>query len=122
MERPYRCPAPEPPEMRGPHRLGEGGRARTPREREPMHTQRTRGEYQKGNRTEPAKRTDRMEWGTSGRGYGTAGRDNPPHAAQGTRGGRGGTEKTQNLAPAPASGTCRKRHAHMNRALHPPRQ
>ena len=46
---------------------GWGG-ARTPRERERTHRQRTRGEYQKGNRTEPAESTDRMEWRTSERG------------------------------------------------------
>ena len=66
MERPYRCPAPEPREVRAPHRPGEGGRARAPRERERTHTQRTRGEYQKSNQTKPAQRTDRMEWRTCG--------------------------------------------------------
>ena len=39
---------------------GTGG-ARTPRERERTHTQGTRGEYQKGNKTKPAERTDRVE-------------------------------------------------------------
>ena len=34
---------------------------RTPRERERTHTQRARGDYQKGNRTEHAERTDRVE-------------------------------------------------------------
>ena len=46
----------------------EGAGARTPRERERTHTQRTREEDQKGNRTEPVERTDRMEWRTSERG------------------------------------------------------
>ena len=64
-ERPYRRPAPEPREVLAANLPGEGGGARTPRERERTHTQRTRGEYQKGNRTEPAGRTDRMEWRTS---------------------------------------------------------
>ena len=41
-----------------------GGEARTPREHERTHTQRTRGADPKGNRTEPVERTDRMEWGT----------------------------------------------------------
>ena len=41
---------------------------RTPRERERTHTKRTRGDYRKGNRTERAERTDRMEWRTSERG------------------------------------------------------
>ena len=45
-----------------------GGGERTPRERERTHTKRTRGDYQKGNRTERAERTDRMEWRTSERG------------------------------------------------------
>ena len=43
-------------------------RERTPRERERTHTKRTRGDYRKGNRTERAERTDRMEWRTSDRG------------------------------------------------------
>ena len=68
VERPYRRPAPEPREVRAPHRPGEGGAARTPRERERMRVQRTRGEYQKGNRTEAAERTDRLKWRTSERG------------------------------------------------------
>ena len=41
---------------------------RTLRERERTHTKRTRGDYRKGNRTERAERTDRMEWRTSKRG------------------------------------------------------
>ena len=47
---------------------GRGG-ARMPRERERKHThKRTGGAHQKGNRTEPAERRDRMEWRTSERG------------------------------------------------------
>ena len=95
---------------------------RTPREHEGTHTQRARGEYQKGIRTEPLERTDRMKWRTSGQGYGTPGRDSPPHPARETWGGRGGTKRTQNLAPAPAPQTCREPRTHTNRALHPPRQ
>ena len=69
VERPYQRPAPKPREVRAPHQPGEGGRGeRTPRERERTHTRRTRGEYQKGNRTDPAERTDRMEWRMSERG------------------------------------------------------
>ena len=45
-----------------------GGEERTPRERERTHTEGTRGDYRKGNRTERAERTDRMEWRTSERG------------------------------------------------------
>ena len=41
---------------------------RTPRERERTHTKRTRGDHQKGNRTERAERTDHLEWRTSERG------------------------------------------------------
>ena len=69
VERPYQRPAPRMREVRAPHQPTEGGgRARTLRERERTHTQRTRGENQKGNRTEPAESTDRMEWRTSERG------------------------------------------------------
>ena len=46
----------------------QGGGGRTPRERDRTHTQRARGEYQKGNRTELAERTDHVEWRTSERG------------------------------------------------------
>ena len=68
VEQPYQRPAPGPREVRMPHQPGEGGGARTPREPERTHTQRTRWENQKGNRTEPAESTDRMEWRTSERG------------------------------------------------------
>ena len=70
VERPYQRSAPGPRGLSAPHQPGKGGGERTPREREHTHThtQRTRGEYQKGNRTEPAERTDRMEWRTSERG------------------------------------------------------
>ena len=49
------------------HTTRRGGE-RTPRERERTHTKRTRGDHRKGNRTERAERTDRMEWRTSERG------------------------------------------------------
>ena len=38
------------------------------RERERTHGKGTRGDYQKGNRTERAERTDHVEWRTSERG------------------------------------------------------
>ena len=47
---------------------GREGGVRTLPEHERRHTQITRGENQKGNRTKPAERTDRMEWRTSKRG------------------------------------------------------
>ena len=43
----------------------QGGGERTPRERERTRTKGTRGDYQKGNRTERAERTDRVEWRAS---------------------------------------------------------
>ena len=46
----------------------QGGGERTQRERERTHTKGTRGDYQKGNRTERAERTDHVEWRTSERG------------------------------------------------------
>ena len=66
VERPYQRPVPGPREVRTPHHPGGG--ERTPRERERTHTQRARGDYQKGNWTKLAERTDRMEWRTSERG------------------------------------------------------
>ena len=66
MERPYQRSVPGPREVRTPHHPGGGGR--TPRECERTHTQWARGNYQNGTRTEPAKRTDRVEWRTSERG------------------------------------------------------
>ena len=68
MERPYQRPVPGPREVRTPHHPPGGGGGRTPRERERTHTQRVRGDYQKGNRTELAERTDGVEWRTSQRG------------------------------------------------------
>ena len=64
-----------------------GGEARTLREQERSHTQGTRGAEPKGNWTDPAERTDRMEWCTGRRREGAPGRDNPQHAPPGTRGG-----------------------------------
>ena len=69
VERPYQRPAPGLREVRTPHHPGGGlGGKQTPRGREPTHTPRARGDYQKGNRTELAERTDRVEWRTSERG------------------------------------------------------
>ena len=66
MEWPYHRSVPGPREVRTPHHPGGG--ELTPREREGTYTQRARGDYQKGNRTELAERTDRVEWRTSERG------------------------------------------------------
>ena len=66
VERPYQRPVPGPREVRTPHHPGGG--ERTPLERERTHTQRAPGDYQKGNRTELAERTDREDWRTSERG------------------------------------------------------
>ena len=65
VERPYQRPVPGPREVRTPHHPGG---ERTPRERERTHTKGARGDYQKGNRTEGAERTDRVKWRTSERG------------------------------------------------------
>ena len=62
-------PAPSAVTTRGAHATPpRWGGKRTPRERERIHTQRARGDYQKGNRTELVERTDRVDWRTSGRG------------------------------------------------------
>ena len=50
------------------HTTQGGGGEWTPRERERTHTKGTRGDYRKGNRTERAERTERVEWRTSERG------------------------------------------------------
>ena len=65
MERAYQRPVPGPRKVRTPHHPGGGG---TQRERERTHTQRARGDYQKGNQTELGECTDRVEWRTSERG------------------------------------------------------
>ena len=46
----------------------QGGGEWTPRERERTHTQRASGDYQKGNLTRLAERTNRVEWRTSEQG------------------------------------------------------
>ena len=62
-------PAPSAETARGAHATKpRGGGEQTPRERKRTHTQRARGDYQKGSRTELAERTDRVEWRTSERG------------------------------------------------------
>ena len=66
MERPYQRPVLGAHEVRTPHHHRGGGH--TPQEPERTHTQRARGDYQKGDRTELAERTDRVEWPTSERG------------------------------------------------------
>ena len=118
LERPYRRPAPEPRVVRAPHRPGG---ARTLREQERTHTQRTHGTHPKGNRTEPAEGTDCMEWRTGRRTDGTLGRDNPQHAPRGTRGQGGAPREKREPAPAPTTQACRERRAHTIRALHLPR-
>ena len=65
-ERAYQRPVPEPREVRTPHHPGGG--ERTPRERERTNTKGTREDYQKGNWTERAERTDRLKWRTSEQG------------------------------------------------------
>ena len=117
MERPYHRSVLGPREVRTPHHPGGG--ERTPRERERTHTQRARGDYQKGNRTEHAERTDRLEWRTSERGEGTPGRDGPPHAARETRGRKGETGETQHQVPVeppePAASAAHTRTGHCTR-------
>ena len=119
VERPYQRPVPGPREVRTPHT--QGGGEQTPRERECTHTQRARGDYQKGNCTELAERTDRVEWRTSDPGHpdGTA-----RYTQRWTRGaGRGKRERHNTMqVPARAPRTGRKRRAHTDGALHPPRQ
>ena len=119
VERPYQRQAPGPRKVRAPHQPGEGGGARTPRERERTHTQTARGEYQKGNRTELAERTDRVEWRTSERGYGTPGQDGPPHTGRDTGAGRGkrGRHDTRHRPepPEPAATAAHTRPGHCTR-------
>ena len=98
LERPYRRPAPKPREVRAPHRPGGG--ARTPQEQERTHTQRRRSADPKGNQTEPADRTDGMEWPTGRRKEGTPGQDSPQHAPRGTQGQGGAQKNKRELAPA----------------------
>ena len=76
-------------------------------ERERTHQQEARGADLKVERTEPADRTDRMEWRTSRRGDGTPRRDNLPEAAarsagegEGAREGRGNRHLPQPPGPA----------------------
>ena len=63
MERPYQRPVPGPREVRTPHHPG-GGEADAAGARAHRH-ERDTGDYQKGNRTERAERTDRVEWRTT---------------------------------------------------------
>ena len=62
-------PAPSAGTTRGAHATPHrGGGERTPRERERRHMKGARRDYKKGNRTQRAERTDRVEWRTSERG------------------------------------------------------
>ena len=60
----------------GPARAGAG----TSRERRRTNTQRARSADPKGQWSEPAERTDHMEWRSSRLRKGTPGQDNPQHA------------------------------------------
>ena len=82
-----------------------------------------RGADLEGNGTEPAERTDRMEWRTGRRGEATPGRDKPQHTRRGARG-KGGGGRGEKREPRPGSSprACRKRRVHTIRALHPTRQ
>ena len=66
MERPYQRPVPGPREVRTPHHPGGGG-ADAAGARAHTHAKGTR-DYQKGNRTELAERTDCVEWRARERG------------------------------------------------------
>ena len=61
-------PAPSAGTARGAHATPPRGGGSGRRGSASAHTQRARGDYQKGNRTEHAERTDRVEWRTSERG------------------------------------------------------
>ena len=62
-------PAPSAWTARGAHATPpRGGGERKPRERERTDTHRACGDYQRGNRTELAECTDRVQWSTSERG------------------------------------------------------
>ena len=120
MERPYQRPAPGPREVRAPHQPGEGDGGQTPRERERTHTQRTRGENQKGNRTEPAERTDRMEEFTSEQGLGTpqTGRFATHSTGNAGRAGGNGEDTTEGSGPyppGPAASAAHTRQGHCSR-------
>ena len=90
----------------------QGGGERTPRERERTHTKGTRGDYQKGNRTERAERTDRVDKGHPDR---TA-----RHTQRGTRGaGRGKLERHNTTyrpePPEPAASAAHTQTGHCTR-------
>ena len=99
-----------------------GGGAQTPREHERTHTQRRHGADSKGNLTEPAESTDRLELRSGRRREGTPGQDHPQQAPRGTPGKGGVQGEKRDPAPAPTPQNCRKRRAHTTRALHPPRR
>ena len=121
LERPYRRPAPEPRVVRAPHRPGEG-EARTPREQKRIHTQQTRGADLKGNRSEPAERTEPIEFRTRRRREGTPGLHNLEHAPREMRGRGGAQGETQEPATAPTPRASCEHGAHMTRELHQLRQ
>ena len=117
MERSYQRPVPGPREVRTPHHPGGGGR--TPRERERTHTQRARGDYQKGNRTET--RNAQTAWNgvpaSEGKGHpdGTA-----RHTQRGSRrAGRGKWERRNTRyrlePPEPAASAAHTQMGHCTR-------
>ena len=115
-ERPYRRPVQVPRAVRAPHQAAGG--ARTPRLHDCTQAQRARAADPKGDRTEPAERTDRMEWRTGRGRKGTEGRDNPYHTHRGKREGRGkhkGGGRRTGTAPPPKD--LRERRAHTSRAV-----
>ena len=135
MERPYRRPAPEPHEVCAPHRLGKGGRARTPRERERKghagNTRRATGSSpqnaqtawngvpageDKGHPDGTTRHTQRGERGAGGgerERHKTRHRPQPPRPAASaahTRTGhctRQGSSGAQSHSPAPRLGSLR---------------
>ena len=97
-----------------------GGGPRTPREHERIHTQTACGAYLRGNRTEPAERTDCMEWRTGRRGKGAPGWDNPQHALRGAQGnwvttGGGKENWRQPSPPRPAASAVLTRTGYFTR-------
>ena len=101
-------PAPSAGTARGAHATPpKGGGERTPRERERTHTQRARGDYQKGNRTELTERTDRVKYRTR-------------HTQLGTRGAGRGKQERHNTRyrpepPEPAASAAHTRTGHCTR-------
>ena len=112
-------PAPSARTARGAHATPPRGGVRTPRERERTHTQRARGDYQKGNRTELAECTDRVEWRTASEGKGHPD-ETARHTQRGTRGAGRGKRERQNTRyrpepPEPAASAAHTLTGHCTR-------